>query len=99
MAPLYLFCLSGAILAAGISQGKSTTLGFDTRWSRFMVRCAFPMSSTPRPLGSIPTVIHPSLSDSFDCSGSGMTGKNEISLHAVLRQVSGALQQWWSMLA
>jgi H+/Cl- antiporter ClcA len=26
---------SGAIIAAGVSQGKSTTLGFDTRFSKF----------------------------------------------------------------
>ena len=28
---------SGAIIAAGVSQGKSTTLGFDTRFSKFQV--------------------------------------------------------------
>ena len=27
---------SGAVVAAGVSQGKSTTFGFDTAWSKFL---------------------------------------------------------------
>lgn len=35
---------SGAVVGAGLSQGKSTTLGCDTSFSKFQVRRAAPLA-------------------------------------------------------